>query len=57
MSFVRCSILCCSFRQCLHEQKKPSLIAQILDPYAVTPEEFAQINVVLFAHVNTALYI
>ena len=39
----------------LHEQINPSLIAQILDPYEVTPGEFAQINVVLFAHVNAAL--
>ena len=38
----------------LHEQIKPPLIAQILDPYEVTLDEFAQINVVLFAHVNAA---
>ena len=34
------------------EQIKPPLIAQILDPYEVTLEEFAQIKVVIFAHVN-----
>ena len=28
----------------LHEQIKPLLIAQILAPYEVTPEEFAQVN-------------
>ena len=39
----------------IHEPKKPSLISQILDPYQVTPGEFAQINVALFAHVNAAL--
>ena len=38
----------------LHEQIKPPLIAQILDPYEVTPGEFGQIKVVLFAHVNAA---
>ena len=38
----------------LHEQIKPPLIAQILDPYEVTPDEFAQIRHVLFAHVNAA---
>ena len=31
------------------------LIAQILDPYEVTPGEFAQMKQVLFAHVNAAL--
>ena len=36
---------------------KPPLIAQILDPYEVTPDEFAQIKHVLFAHVNAALTI
>ena len=39
----------------LHEQIKPPLIAQILDPYEVTPYEFALIKYVLFAHVNAAL--
>ena len=39
----------------LHEQIKPPLIAQILDPYIVTPDEFEQIKCVLFAHVNAAL--
>ena len=39
-------------RPCLHEQIKPSLVAQILDPYEVTPDEFAQIKRVVFAHVN-----
>ena len=43
------------FRQRLHEQIKPPLIAQILDPYEVTPDKFAQINVTLFAHVDKAL--
>ena len=43
------------FRPRLHEQIRPPLIAQILDPYEVTPGEFAQINVVLFAHVNAGL--
>ena len=38
----------------LHEQIKPPLIAQILDPYEVTPDEFAQIKYVLFAHVDAA---
>ena len=38
----------------LHEQIKPPLIAQILDPYKVTAEEFEQIKYVLFAHVNAA---
>ena len=28
--------------------------AQILDPYEVTPDQFAQIKVVSFAHVNAA---
>ena len=39
----------------LHEQIKRSLFAQILDPYEVAPDKFAQINVVLFAHVNATL--
>ena len=39
----------------LHEQIKPPLIAQILDPYEVTQDEFAQIKRVLFAHVNAPL--
>ena len=39
----------------LQEQIKPPLIAQILDPYEVTPDEYAQIKYVLFAHVNVAL--
>ena len=39
----------------LHEQIKPPLIAQILDPYEVTSVEFAQIKYVLFSHVNAAL--
>ena len=43
------------FRPRLHKQIKPPLIAQILDPYEVTPDEFAQIKHVLFAHVNAAL--
>ena len=38
----------------LHEQIKPPLIDQILDLYEVTPGKFAQIKVVLFAHVNAA---
>ena len=38
----------------LHEQIKPPLIAQILDPYEVTLDELSQIKVVLFAHVNAA---
>ena len=42
------------FRPRLHEQIKPSLIAQILYPYEVTPDKFAQIKYVLFAHVNMA---
>ena len=44
-----------SFRPRLHEQIKPSLIVQNLEPHEVTPEEFVQIKVVLFAHVNAAL--
>ena len=28
----------------LHKQIKPPIIAQILDPYEVTPDEFAQIK-------------
>ena len=43
------------FRPRLHDQIKPPLIAQILDPYEVTPDEFAQIKYVLFAPVNAAL--
>ena len=43
-----------SVRLRLHEQIKPPLIAEILDPYEVTPDEFAQISYVLFAHVNAA---
>ena len=39
----------------LHEQIKSPLIAQILDPYEVTLDEFAQIKYALCAHVNTAL--
>ena len=35
-------------------QIKPPLVAQILDPYEVTPDEFAQIKYVLFAHANKA---
>ena len=38
-----------------HEAFKSMLFAQILDPYEATPDEFAQIKVVLFAHVNIAL--
>ena len=38
-----------------HGANKPILFAQILDPYEVTPEEFAQIKDVLFAHVYKAL--
>ena len=30
------------YRPRLHEQIKPPLIAQILDPYKVLPDEFAQ---------------
>ena len=45
------------FRPRLHEQIKPPLIAQILDPYELTPDEFAQIKVVLLAHVNAVLHI
>ena len=37
-----------------HEQIKPPLLAQILGPYEVTPEEFEQRNVTLFAHVDKA---
>ena len=44
-----------TFRLRLHEQIKPPLIAQILHPYEVTPDEFAQIKHFLFAHVNAAL--
>ena len=44
-----------TYRPRLYEQIKPPLIAQILDPFEVTPDEFAQIMYVLFAHVNTAL--
>ena len=44
-----------SFRPRLHEQIKPPLIALILDPYEVTLDEYAQIKLVLFAHVNAAL--
>ena len=36
----------------LHEQIKPPLIAQIIDPNKVTPDELAQIKHILFAHVN-----
>ena len=36
-----------SLRLRLHEQIKPPLIAQILDPYEVTAEEFEQIKYVL----------
>ena len=43
------------FRPRLHEQIKPPLFAQILNPYEVNTDEFAQINHVLFAHVNAAL--
>ena len=38
----------------LHEQIKPPLLAQIINPYEVTTDKFAQINHVLFAHVNAA---
>ena len=38
----------------LQEQIKPLFIAPILDPYEVTPDEFVQIEYVLFAHVNAA---
>ena len=38
----------------LHEQIKPPLFAQILNTYEVTPDKFAQIKYVLFAHVNAA---
>ena len=44
-----------SVRPRLHEQIQPSLVAQILDPYEVTPDKFEQIKYVLFAHVNKAL--
>ena len=43
-----------SVRPRLHEQIQPSLVAQILDPYEVTPDKFEQIMYVLFAHVNKA---
>ena len=43
------------FRPPLYEQIKPLLTAQILDPYEVTPEEFAQIKVVLFEQIWTEL--
>ena len=43
-----------ALRPRFHEQIKPSLIAQIIDPCEVTPDEFAQINVLLFAHVHAA---
>ena len=56
MSFSCCFLLLVqTFRLRLHEQIKPRLIAQILDPYEVTPDKFAQIlKHVLFAHVNAA---
>ena len=38
----------------LHEQIKSPFIAQILDPYDVTPDEFEQIKYGLFANVNAA---
>ena len=38
-----------------HGANKLILFAQILDPYEVTPKEFAQIKDVLFAHVYKAL--
>ena len=38
-----------------HGAIKSILFAQILDPYGVTRDEFAQINDVLFAHVYKAL--
>ena len=41
----------------LHEQIKPPLIAQILDPYEVTLDKFAQIKYVLFAHVYAAFLV
>ena len=41
-------------RPSLHEQIKHPLFVQILDQYEVTPDEFAQIKHVLFAHVNAA---
>ena len=44
-----------SFMPRLHEQINPPLIVQILDPYEVTLDEFAQRKYVLFAHVNAAL--
>ena len=44
-----------ALRPRLHEQIKLSLFAQILDPYEITPDEFAQIKLVLFALVNAAL--
>ena len=50
-----CRIAFISFKPRLHEQIKPPLIAQIIDPYEVTPDEFAQIKLVLFDHVNEAL--
>ena len=43
-----------SLRPRLHKQIKPPLFAQVLNPYEVTPNEFAQIKYVLFARVNAA---
>ena len=37
-----------------HKANKSILFAQIWDPYEVTPDEFAQIKDVLFAHVHKA---
>ena len=41
------AVTCLELRPRLHEQIKPLLIAQILDPYGVTPEVFGQIKHVL----------
>ena len=44
-----------SLKPSLHEQiQYPTIFAQIMNPYEVTPDEFAQIKVVSFAHVNKA---
>ena len=54
MEVCRSHVALQSSRPRLHEQIKPPLIAQIMDPYEVTPDEFAQIKLVLFADVNAA---
>ena len=59
---ISCCHCCCfitmrskRLRPRLHEQIKPPLIAQILDPYEVTPDEFAQIKHTLFAQIRPGL--